>query len=171
MAWPAGMPLVTITQDVHKLPDGSLPSSYAVHLQLSVPALVFDGQTTLIRRSITLTAEAGSGVISGQVPHLNHPDLSPTPVYYMVTEFADGQRVRDPWQLTPAAEDVTIDLDARAPIAGDPGTPVAVGPRGLSVLFIPSDTYPGIYDLVETSDLDTAFSEDPLHPGLYTIGA
>ena len=45
------------------------------------------------------------------------------------------------------------------------------GPRGLSVLFIPSDTYPGLYDLVETSDLDTAFSEDPLHPGLYTIGA
>lgn len=130
MAWPAGMPLVTITQDVHKLPDGSLPSSYAVHLQLSVPALVFDGQTTLIRRSITLTAEAGSGVISEQVPHLNHPDLSPTPVYYMVTEFADGQRVRDPWQLTPAADDVTIDLDARAPIAGDPGTPVAVGPPG-----------------------------------------
>ena len=38
MAWPTGMPLVTITQDVHKLPDGSLPSSYAVHLQLSVPA-------------------------------------------------------------------------------------------------------------------------------------
>ena len=57
MAWPAGMPLVTITQDVHKLPNGALPSSYAVHLRLSVPALVFDGQTTLIRRSITLTAE------------------------------------------------------------------------------------------------------------------
>jgi hypothetical protein len=124
------MPLVTITQDVYKLSDGSLPSSYAVHLQLSVPALVFNGATTLIRRPITLTAEPGSGVISGQVPHLNHPDLSPTPVYYLVTEFADGQRVRAPWQLTPAAEDVTIDLDARAPIAGDPGTPVAVGPPG-----------------------------------------
>ena len=60
MTWPVGMPLVTITQDVHKLPDGSLPSSYAVHLQLSVPALVFDGQTTLIRRSITLTATGAS---------------------------------------------------------------------------------------------------------------
>jgi len=130
MAWPVGMPLVTITQDVYKLSDGSLPSSYAVHLQLSVPALVFNGRTTLIRRPITLTAEPGSGVISGQVPHLNHPDLSPTPVYYLVTEFADGQRVRAPWQLTPAAEDVTIDLDARAPIAGDPGAPVAVGPPG-----------------------------------------
>lgn len=167
MTWPVGMPLVTITQDVHKLRNGALPSSYSVHLQLSVPALVFDGRTTLIRESIVLDAEPGAGVLSDEVPHLNHPDLSPTPVYYMVTEFADGKRVRDPWQLTPAAEDVTIDLDAKAPIAGDPGAPVAVGPRGLSALFFPSDDYPGLYDLVETSDL---FSEDPLHPGLYTIG-
>lgn len=150
MAWPAGMPLVTITQDVHKLSDGSPPSSYAVHLRLSVPALVYDGVTTLIRRSIMLTAEPGSGVISDQVPHLNHPDLSPTPVYYMVTEFADGQRVRDPWQLTPAADDVTIDLDARAPIAGDPGTPVAVGPRGASTLA-------GLDD-VDTTGLEDGFT-------------
>lgn len=170
MTWPAGMPLLTVTQDVTTT-LGRVPTTYAVHLIPSVPTLVLDGHTSIIRRPIVIAAAPSTGVIeSDQVPHLNHPDLSPTPAYYMVHEYADGSLWRQPWQLTPAAEDVTIDLDARAPIAGDPGTPVAVGPRGLSALFFPSDDYPGLYDLVETSDLDTAFSEDPLHPGLYTIG-
>ena len=132
MSWPAGMPLIPVTQDTRLMPDGSLPTTYVVHLTLSVPALVLDGVSTIIRRTIVL--DGTGGAISATVPHLNHPSLSPTPVYYMVREYANGQLVRQPWQLTPAADATTLDLDALAPIAGDPGTPVAVGPRGASTL-------------------------------------
>ena len=132
MSWPAGMPLIPVTQDTYLMPDGSLPTTYVVHLTLSVPALVLDGVSTVIRRTIVL--DGTGGVIADEVPHLNHPSLSPTPVYYTVREYANGALVRQPWQLTPAANATTLDLDALAPIAGDPGTPVAVGPRGASTL-------------------------------------
>lgn len=138
MTWPVGMPTNTLIANHLMMPDGETPLTGAIHLRCSVPRLVYTDpggeHTSIFRRPIVIPVVNGVVVASDPIPHLNHPNVSPTPAYWIVQEFANGAPAAAPWQLTPTADDAVIDLDSRAPIAGDPGIPVAIGPPGPSTV-------------------------------------
>lgn len=134
VTWPDGFPLVAVTGSVRLGDEGARPHTYGVTLTASMPALTWDGET-FARRKIILLSEHDVGDISGSVPLLNAPGLSPAGGYYTVREFVDGRPLRPPWDWAPNGDETVVDLDDLAPIVGGgSGTPVAVGPPGPTVV-------------------------------------
>ena len=189
MTWPDGFPLVTVTGSVRLGEAGARPERYGVLLVWSAPALTWDGET-FARRKITLIAEPNTGDISGAVPLLNAPGLSPAGAYYTVREFVDGRPLRPAWDWLPSGDETVVDLDLIAPITGGgTPTPVAVGPQGpqgdqgdpgppgdpgpqgetgLAAWIIPDPDHPGGYLIAQGT---AALTESETYPGGYLIGA